>query len=255
MCNTLALNTLAFDTLVVPMPFLTTGVLVSVHVCVCNRPDSFHTVAVAVQNGMCCYHNSHSKEVDLDTPTGSMTRKRFFGLAIWLIISRFMGAVATLKQAHAMWIERSILRNVALFFGTMFVYVATQPLVGGYFNLVQLAVSCLGVLLPPLALWRLSRTRNKVSLMEKEDQVTFGLLYRVLLSQPDTLVSLDRIGVLCDPFPCTEQTFHQMTSVDTDSQFVHRGKTQMHNGRLCEPMRSIVNSTSRPNYWCPSSLR
>jgi len=102
MCNTLAWHTLVFDTLVFPITFLTTIVLVCVHACVYNRPDSFHTVAVAVQNGLCCHHNSHSKEVDLDTPTGSMTRKRFFGLAIWLIISRFMGAVATLMLPNAM---------------------------------------------------------------------------------------------------------------------------------------------------------
>jgi len=192
-----------------------------------------------VQNRLCCYHDSHSEEVDLDTPTGSTTRTRFFGLAIWLIFSRFMGAVATLKLAHAMWIEKSILRNVAFFFGALFVYVATQPLLGAYFNLPQLAVSCLGVLLPPLALWRLRRTRNTASILVKDDQAKFGLLYQVLLSQPDTLVSLDRIGLLCAPFPSNEQTFHQMTSVDTDSHFAHQGKAQMHNGRLCEPMRSI----------------
>ena len=192
-----------------------------------------------MQNGLCCYHNSHSEEVDLDTPKGSMTRKRFFGLVIWLIISRFMGAVATLMLANAMWIEKSILRNVAFCFGTLFVHIVSQPLIGGYFSLTQMAASLVGMLLPPLALWHLGRTRNKASILVKEDQAKFDLVYQVLLSQPDTLVSLDRIGVLCAPFPSKEQTFHQMTSVDIESQFVHKGKTQMHNGRLCEPMRSI----------------
>jgi len=64
-----------------------------------------------------------------------------------------------------MWIERSILRNMAVMFGTLAVYMATQPLVGGYFSLPQLAVCLLGVLLPPLALYRLRRTRSKVSVL------------------------------------------------------------------------------------------
>jgi len=64
-----------------------------------------------------------------------------------------------------MWIERSILRNMTIMFGILAVYVATQPLVGGYFSLMQLAVCCLGVLLPPIALCRLNRNRSKVSIL------------------------------------------------------------------------------------------
>jgi len=219
-------------------------------VCVCymcvrvyNRPDSFDTVAVAINNGMCCFrdsrHVSRNAEVDMDSSIGSSTRKQLFSWVVLVTLSRLLIGAAAPILAYAIWMERRILLNVTMFFGSIFTYTGFVLPIVGTFTFPQFLVTVVGIILPPAAYWRLGRIRQRVTTMLEAEMPAWDQLYEHILSEPQSKETLQRLSLLSCPFQSEKHRVYQMTSIDADSTLSNRPERRIQNGRLCEPVRSI----------------